>query len=926
MRKILVALAAVAAAVVVVIVIAEPFASNSASAAPGELRFVECFASNGEDGCAEPSPNSTILSSAQDVAVSPDGKSVYVGGGMGVSHFNRSAGGALSFADCVQNGGGNECADPSPGKTPLSGPKHLAVSPDGKSVYVSADGSNSLSRFDRNATTGALTFVDCFANAAEAAADGCTSLGNNPLSIAAQVAVSPDGENVYVTASGSDSLSRFDRKTTTGALSFAGCFANGGANGCTDPSVGDTPLDGAFDVAVSPDGKSVYVTSPGLESGSISRFNRDTTTGALGFAGCIGGGGCDESLGGDPLNGPEGLAVSPDGKNVYVAGAGADSIGTFNRATDGALTYAGCISNTGTAVCTHPSGGNPFGGAWEVAVSADGTNVILVSIDQSSVSWFNRSANGSISFSGCIADNAHAGCVDPSSGNEPLENPRGVAVSSDGKSLYVAAMTGSSVSRFAWSAPPATGDRVYWTNNIGNTISFTNLDGSGGGDLAISGTTPYEPHGVAIDSAAGRIYWADYGDNKISYANLDGSGGGNLVTTGATVFGPVGVAIDPGAGRIYWANQLGGKISFANLDGSGGGDINTTGATIGQPHGVAIDRAADRIYWANYSAGKISFANLDGSGGGDINTAGATVTQPNGVAIDAAAGRIYWANRAAGISYANVNGSGGGGNLATTGATVDGPYGLSLDPTAGRVYWGNYNANRLSYADLAGGGGGNLSTSGASPNGTVFPIVLRTPSGTGAPAISGSSMVGSTLSCSQGSWAADLLGAFLYRAPQTFAYQWNRDGTSIGGATTSSYAAAAAGQYSCTVSASNRAGTVSQTSAPFAVSERAAPPPPPSNSFSFGKVKVNKKKGTAKLIVKVPGPGKLVLSGKMVVKQSVTFEKAGNVKLLIKPKGGPKKKLANVGRAKVKVNVAYTPAGGSKRTKSKTIQLVNNLG
>src|SRR5690348_5485219 len=78
------------------------------------------------------------------------------------------------------------------------------------------------------------------------------------------------------------------------------------------------------------------------------------------------------------------------------------------------------------------------------------------------------------------------------------------------------------------SAPAALGaDRVYWGNGDNNTISYANLDGSGGGgELNLAGATPSGPRGVAIDTAAGRIYWANQGNNTISYANLDGSGGG----------------------------------------------------------------------------------------------------------------------------------------------------------------------------------------------------------------------------------------------------------------------------------------------------------------------------------------------------------------------------------------------------------------
>jgi uncharacterized delta-60 repeat protein len=103
------------------------------------------------------------------------------------------------------------------------------------------------------------------------------------------------------------------------------------------------------------------------------------------------------------------------------------------------------------------------------------------------------------------------------------------------------------------------------------------------------------------------------------------------------------------------------------------------------------------------------------------------------------------------------------------------------------------------------------------------------------------------------------------------------------------------------------------------------PPAPPSNSFSFGKVALNKRAGTAKLTVKVPGPGTLVLSGKTVVKQHAAPKRAGSPKLLVKAKGKAKRKLNSAGKVKVKVKVVYTPVGGTVRTKTKTIKLVKRL-
>jgi DNA-binding beta-propeller fold protein YncE len=375
-----------------------------------------------------------------------------------------------------------------------------------------------------------------------------------------------------------------------------------------------------------------------------------------------------------------------------------------------------------------------------------------------------------------------------------------------------------------WFAPGAfAADSVYWGNYYGEGISHAALDGSGGADLNTTGATPAGPAGTAIDLANGKIYWTNYDNDTISYANLDGSGGGGqLDTTGAPIGEPWGIAVDPAAGKIYWANFNDNTISWAHVDGSGGGQLATTGATVAGPSGVVIDLASGRIYWTNNNNDTIDYANLDGSGGGgQVTTTGATISGPSGLAIDSATGTIYWANYDGGttISYAALDGSGGH-DLNTTGATVDLPIGIAIDPAAGRIYWANYGGTSISYANVDGSGGADLSTTGATTNGPLMPVLLETPDGSGAPAISGGSAPGSSLSCSQGSWAGDLLESFLYRAPQSFSYQWSLNGTPIAGATSASYTATAQGQYTCTVTATNQAGSAHQTSAPHAVTAK----------------------------------------------------------------------------------------------------------
>jgi Calx-beta domain len=96
----------------------------------------------------------------------------------------------------------------------------------------------------------------------------------------------------------------------------------------------------------------------------------------------------------------------------------------------------------------------------------------------------------------------------------------------------------------------------------------------------------------------------------------------------------------------------------------------------------------------------------------------------------------------------------------------------------------------------------------------------------------------------------------------------------------------------------------------------------PDNAFRFGKVVRNERKGTARLFVKVPGPGVLVVSGKGVKKVKKTVKKAGNVGVPIKPKGKTVGVLAGEGEAKVRAKVAFTPSEGSVSSKTKKVKLV----
>jgi hypothetical protein len=118
----------------------------------------------------------------------------------------------------------------------------------------------------------------------------------------------------------------------------------------------------------------------------------------------------------------------------------------------------------------------------------------------------------------------------------------------------------------------------------------------------------------------------------------------------------------------------------------------------------------------------------------------------------------------------------------------------------------------------------------------------------------------------------------------------------------------------------------------FTLSGTAAPLPP-SNQFSVGKLRRNKRKGTARLTVNVPGPGTLALGGKGVVAQRAvrssperrtarTVDAAGPVTLLIKAKGKAKRKLNRTGAVVLRLVLTFAPNGGTAGSQTKRVKLI----
>ncbi|HUZ85222.1 MAG TPA: hypothetical protein VMU66_11040 [Gaiellales bacterium] len=326
--------------------------------------------------------------SPQDMVVSPDGRNVYTvgedpsGNGIDVAEFARGAGGLQQLPapnNCISSGSsaasgcgtGNVTAldYPSAGFTsqPVAEAARLAISPDGKSVYV--DAGAVIDEFTRDPVTGALTEMGAGNCIEENNADSsCAYQNQGGIAPPAALVVSPDGKGVYLATLNNCAFAAFrglgaraqnpncnngrpqyfaqadvavfKRDTATGALAPAtpACYANSTytPGGCT--TTGLEGLYGITSLAISPDGRNVYVTSErGANAGSLSadpgeitELQRDPATNALtqmtGAGACVtagsGCGGADAGTNGAAgLIEPQQIVISPDGVNAYVTSA-----------------------------------------------------------------------------------------------------------------------------------------------------------------------------------------------------------------------------------------------------------------------------------------------------------------------------------------------------------------------------------------------------------------------------------------------------------------------------------------------------------------------------------------------------------------------------------------------------------------------------
>jgi 6-phosphogluconolactonase (cycloisomerase 2 family) len=313
----------------------------------------------------------------------------------------------------------------------LSGARALAVSPDGDSVYVCAVTDNAVAAFAVDAN-GALT-------PAGVVVDGAG--GVNGIAQCVDVAVSPDGRHVYAAGFGDDAIATFSRDAMTGVLTFVDVL--------TDAELPSSALDGVSGIALSPDGAHLYTTA-GL-SDAIGVFDRDADTGLLDFV--------EVEVGNPLFLGAVEIATSPLGDRVYALAQGfvedpefaADSLHTFSRDS---------VTGELTLIDTEDDGANGVEGLTlptSLAVSPDGANIYTVSGFASTapngpppgrLASFDREAGTGLT-------NLVSFLQDDVGGVDGIDYPLGVATAADGRWVYATGAADDALAVFA--RDPSTG-------------------------------------------------------------------------------------------------------------------------------------------------------------------------------------------------------------------------------------------------------------------------------------------------------------------------------------------------------------------------------------------------------------------------------------------------------------------------------------
>ncbi|MEM9181730.1 MAG: beta-propeller fold lactonase family protein [Pseudomonadota bacterium] len=405
------------------------------------------------------------LDGVENAAWSPDSRHLYTVSSIdsAVTLLSLDASGNLTIDQILMNG-----VD---GLTGLQGANGVAVSPDGRHVYVAARDDSALSVFSRDENSGELTFVESIFDDTD---------GVDGLRQAWSVAVAPDGSAVYATGREDDAVASFARDANTGALTFVDVDIDrsGVVSGMFRPEA----------VAVSPDGNHVYVASNADDA--VVVFAVDGPTGSLDFLEfweAPGFFGQDENDV-EGLNGASEVLVSPDGLNVYVAARSGDAIVTFDRVpSTGLLTPTDLVEND-------VDGATGLDGVVDLAVAGD--RVYAVAVSDHLTTYARDATTGALTQISDIEDGV--------GGVEGLDFVGSVTVSPDGAYLTTTSVRDDAVGHFE--RDTLSGNLVFIEARRDDLGTIAGLN---------------DVRALAVSPGGRNLYSAGFGDDAIGVFALD---------------------------------------------------------------------------------------------------------------------------------------------------------------------------------------------------------------------------------------------------------------------------------------------------------------------------------------------------------------------------------------------------------------------
>jgi sugar lactone lactonase YvrE len=550
------------------------------------------------------------------------------------------------------------------------------------------------------------------------------------------------------------------------------------------------------------------------------------------------------------LKAPTGVAIDAATGDLYIADTGDYKV---ERLTPGGALSV--VAGTGTAgtPTAGPATASDLGGPSGLGMDSAGNLYIADGAGASGNPFVEEVApDGTLSI--LAGTGTRSQPIAGAATTSPLRTPTGIAVDA-GADVFIADGAANVVAKVT----PAGALSIF----AGRASGLAGQPSTG----AATSSRLHTPTGVATD-AAGDVYIADTANNRVEEVNLSGrlsvlagTGSSGAPTYGVSALSsrlsaPAAVAVSPD-GVIYIANTGYGTVdrlapalpSISAVPTPAG--TPTQGQTLTATPGTWANAPTSFAYgWERCNAGGAACAVVAGAGGTSYTLtgqdAGATIRSvvtatnisgattmasnptaviiplaPTAVGVPGIAGTATnlqtlaaspgaWANAPTKFAYRWEDcDSSGAGCTAISGAT--GPtYTLALSDVGTTVR----------VAVTAGNPGGSATATSA-PTAVIAAVLTPwantpVPRPLAAPAVSGSSALGATLTCATGRWS---------NSPTSYEYRWVRGDAPILNATAATYAVTAADrgqQLSCTVTAVNAGGAIQADSARITIPAPAA--------------------------------------------------------------------------------------------------------